>query len=87
VATLGAAGALVCEGVAVERVAGVAAQCVDTTGAGDAFNGALAVGLGAGVTLIDAVALANAAAAASTERLGAQDGLLTELELRRRLHA
>lgn len=45
---------------------------VDTTGAGDAFVGALAAGLAAGRTLPDAAAHATRVAAASVQRLGAQ---------------
>ncbi len=71
--TLGARGAWVAaaEGVA-ERVPGFKVQPVDTTAAGDVFNGALAVALGEGAPLLQAVRFANAAAAISTTRLGAQ---------------
>jgi ribokinase len=48
---------------------------VDTTAAGDAFNGALAVALAEGQELVQAVAFANAAGAASTTRPGAQPSL------------
>ena len=44
---------------------------VDTTGAGDAFNGALAVGLAEGKTLNDAVRFANATAALCVTKAGA----------------
>lgn len=81
VATLGAAGALVCDGDAVERIVGVSVQCVDTTGAGDAFNGALATGLAGGLSLTEAAWQANAAAAYSTETAGAQEGLLSLAQL------
>ena len=87
VATLGADGVLLCDAGPVERVDGVAVQCVDTTGAGDAFNGALAAGMAGGMSLADAAVVANTAAAFSTETAGAQEGLLTGLELRRRLGA
>jgi len=43
---------------------------VDTTGAGDAFNGALAVALAEGQPLADAVAFANVAAALQVTKLG-----------------
>lgn len=46
-------------------------EAMDTVGAGDAFNGALAVGLAEGKTLQDAVRFANAAAAVSVTRAGA----------------
>jgi sugar/nucleoside kinase (ribokinase family) len=45
---------------------------LDTTAAGDVFNGALAVGLIEGRALGDAVRFANAAAAISVTRMGAQ---------------
>lgn len=47
-------------------------KALDTTAAGDVFNGALAVGLAEGRRLRDAVAFANAAAACSVTKLGAQ---------------
>lgn len=47
-------------------------QTVDTTGAGDAFNGALAVAIAEGDNLVDAVKFANAVAALSTTGSGAQ---------------
>ncbi len=45
---------------------------MDTTAAGDVFNGALAVALAEGHGLHEAVRFANAAAALSVTRLGAQ---------------
>ncbi|MCP4710619.1 MAG: ribokinase, partial [Planctomycetes bacterium] len=47
-------------------------KAVDATAAGDVFNGALAVGLADGKTLGQAVSFANAAAALSVTKLGAQ---------------
>jgi ribokinase len=44
----------------------------DTTGAGDVFNGALAVALAEQTSLAEAVRFANAAAALSVTRDGAQ---------------
>ena len=58
---------------------GFAVDVVDTTGAGDTFNGALAVFLSEG--LPQAVCKACAAAALSVTRLGAQGGMPTRAEL------
>ena len=48
---------------------------VDTTAAGDAFNGALVVSLSEGFNLEEAVRFANRAAAYSVQRLGAQSSI------------
>ena len=70
--TLGSRGAFVAgEGVR-KLVPGFKVKAVDTTAAGDVFNGALAVALGEGRPVIEAVQFANAAAAISVTRLGAQ---------------
>ncbi len=57
------------------------AQPVDTTGAGDAFSGALAWGLASGKDLDAAVELASACAALSTQTPGARAGMPTQQEL------
>ncbi len=50
-------------------------KAVDSTAAGDTFNGGLAAGLAQGYSLEKAVVLANAAAALSVTKLGAQTGM------------
>jgi ribokinase len=60
-------------------------KAVDTTGAGDVFNGALAVALAEEQPLIDAVRFANAAAAISVTRLGAQPSAPSRREVQRLL--
>ncbi len=64
--------ALVSSDGAVTRVPAYAVAVVDTTGAGDAFVGAFAVGLGLGLTDLDAVRLGIACASASVTRPGTQ---------------
>ena len=72
VVTLGADGALVVDGETLERIPAPRVEVVDTTGAGDAFNGALACELAGGAALLDAVRSAIAVAAASTRAAGAR---------------
>jgi len=50
----------------------VPVKAVDTTAAGDVFNGALAVAISEGKELKDAVDFANRAASISVTRMGAQ---------------
>jgi ribokinase len=70
--TLGARGAFAATASTQELVPGFPVKAVDTTGAGDVFNGALSVALGEGRSLLEAVRFGNAAAALSVTRLGAQ---------------
>jgi sulfofructose kinase len=54
---------------------------VDTTGAGDAFHGAFAVGLAEGLPVAECARMAAAVAALKCTRLGARAGLPTRAEL------
>ncbi len=54
---------------------------VDTTAAGDVFNGVLAVALAEGKPLLEAVRFASAAAAISVTRWGAQPSAPTRAEI------
>jgi ribokinase len=72
IVTLGAQGVLSCDGTSALHFPAFPVDAVDTTGAGDAFNGALAVGLAAGGTWEEALPLANAAAALACTKGGAQ---------------
>jgi ribokinase len=72
IVTLGAKGVLYCDGKSALHFPAFPVDAVDTTGAGDAFNGALAVGLAAGGTWEEALPLANAAAALACTKRGAQ---------------
>ncbi|MGW4562055.1 ribokinase [Streptomyces sp. NPDC004561] len=81
VVTLGAAGALVCDGSGVTRVPSVEVDAVDTTGAGDAFTAALAWRLGSGAALAEAAAYAARVGAAAVTRRGAQESYPTAAEV------
>jgi len=70
--TLGSAGAYVYSEDFKGMVSGFKVDPVDTTAAGDTFNGTLAVALAEGNSLQQAVIFANAAAALSVTKLGAQ---------------
>jgi ribokinase len=72
VLTLGARGAYVAAEGVRSLVPGFAVEAVDTTAAGDVHCGALAVALVEGRPVLEAVRFANAAAALSVTRLGAQ---------------
>jgi ribokinase len=79
--TLGAKGALISAPGCVKLVPGFSVRPVDTTAAGDIFNGALAVAVGEGLELGEAVRFANAAAALSVTKLGAQPSAPTRSEI------
>ena len=70
--TLGSKGALVYSDQACEFVPSVKVKAIDTTAAGDIFNGALVVALAEGRSLIDSVRFACKASAISVTRIGAQ---------------
>ena len=86
VITLGERGAYLADGARERVVPPYAVSVVDSTAAGDAFSGALAVGLAEGRELEEAVTFANAAGALATTRAGAQPSLASREEVERLLH-
>jgi len=96
IVTLGARGALLCTGSVARHLPAIPVEAVDTTAAGDAFNGALAAAMAAKPqtepldpdalsVLEDAVRFANAAGALATTKRGAQESLPTRDEIERLL--
>ena len=81
VLTLGARGAYVAGDGARGLVPGFAVEAVDTTAAGDIHCGALAVALVEGRPLLEAARFANAAAALSATKLGAQPSAPTRTDI------
>jgi ribokinase len=81
VITLGERGAYVAGAEVRRLVPGFKVKAVDTTAAGDVFNGALAVALAEGRAILEAVRLANAAAALSVMRRGAQPSAPTRASI------
>lgn len=73
--TLGAKGAYLLTDSTSEVILAPKVEAVDTTAAGDCFNGALVVALAEGKALPDAVAFACQAAALSVTRVGAQTSI------------
>lgn len=78
---LGARGCLLAEGSDVTLIPSPQVPAVDTTGAGDVFNGALSVACSEGASLVEACKAAVKAAALSVTRLGAQRGMPNRLEI------
>jgi ribokinase len=77
VITLGAAGAVVADSSSATHIPAPQVEVVDTTGAGDAFVGALAVQLARDASLEEAVSYAVRAGAAAVTKEGAQGALPT----------
>jgi ribokinase len=81
VETRGDEGVIVRGPTGEERIRAPAVEAVDTTGAGDCFNGVFAVGLADGLGVGDAVRRAVFAAALSVTKPGAREGMPTRPEL------
>jgi ribokinase len=82
IVTQGPAGALLVSPHGQERFHGRhAAEVVDTTGAGDTFNGVLAAWLAGGASLDDAIRAANVAASMSVAAAGARGGMPRRAEI------
>jgi ribokinase len=84
VITLGAQGAFVKNSRVRELVSAIdAGAVVETTGAGDAFNGGFAVALGQGMDIMSATRFACAVAAISVTRPGTANSMPTRSEVER----
>lgn len=70
--TLGSNGALIYNNKEFFLIPTLAVDAIDTTAAGDVFNGALAVAISEQKNIVEAVQFANCAAAISVTKLGAQ---------------
>ncbi|NJM56509.1 MAG: ribokinase [Synechococcales cyanobacterium RU_4_20] len=81
VVTLGEAGACCATGDGVLQIPPFSVLGIDATGAGDAFNAALAVGLAEGNSLYESLIWGSASGALTVTKAGAQNGLPTRGEL------
>lgn len=79
--TMGASGAFYLAGSKSGIIPAPEVAAIDTTAAGDTFNGALVVALSEGKSIEDAVAFANKAASISVTRMGAQSSVPFRNEL------
>lgn len=77
IVTMGSKGVKYYDGKEIKIVPVYEVDIVDTTGAGDTFNGGLAAALVSGVKLDEAIKFANKAAGMSITKLGAQTGMPT----------
>ncbi|MEZ2390547.1 ribokinase [bacterium RCC_150] len=88
--TLGSGGSVVLDSLAatgerISRISPTRVDAVDTTGAGDAFTGAVAARLAAGDNLREAARFASVAAALATTQRGTQSAYPSAAEVRNRL--
>ena len=79
--TLGSKGSLVCTADGCSVVEAHRVEAMDTTAAGDVFNGALCVALSEGRSLVEAARFASRASAISVTRMGAQSSIPHRSEL------
>ena len=79
--TLGEKGFLLATKQSKEMIANHTVKAVDSTAAGDAFTGGLAYGISCGKSVKEAALYANAVAAISVTRLGAQPSMPTKDEV------
>ena len=83
IVTLGKQGALIVSREGEARIPALSIDAVDVTGAGDSFNAALAVFLGEGLSIEEAVRQAVVSGAYTAMRLGVIGGLPTRAEVER----
>jgi ribokinase len=81
IVTKGSKGVVLYQDGVEKEIPSFKVDVVDTTGAGDSFNGALALSLSEGMSLEEACQFANAVGALSVTKLGAQGGMPTKAEV------
>ena len=79
--TLGVNGAYYTDGEREIHVAGIKVKALETTGAGDAFNGGFATAIGEGMDVETALKFTNCTAAISVTRLGAAESMPSRAEI------
>lgn len=84
--TLGSKGVLYHDGQREVMVPAYRVKPIDTTGAGDTFNGAFAAAIVKGMSIEDSVKFGNLAASLSIQKFGAQGGMPTLEEMEESLN-
>ncbi|KHD45239.1 ribokinase [Streptococcus hongkongensis] len=82
IVTLGKEGAIYHNGEQLEQIPALLAEAVDTTGAGDTFNGAFGYALAKGLEIKEAIRFATLASHLSVQKFGAQGGMPTLEEMK-----
>lgn len=86
IVTKGSKGVMIYNNSEKIEIPSIKVDAVDTTGAGDSFNGALATALCEGLGIEEACRFANVVGAISVTKLGAQTGMPTKKEVEEFLH-
>ena len=82
IVTMGSKGVYYHDGTSEKHVSSYSVDPIDTTGAGDTFNGAFAVALTAGLDMDSSIRFGNLAASLSIQKFGAQGGMPTLAEMK-----
>jgi ribokinase len=81
IVTKGSKGVVIYKNGKKVEIPSIQVEAVDTTGAGDSFNGALAYALCEGLEIVESCRFANVVGAISVTKLGAQTGMPTKKEV------
>lgn len=79
--TLGSDGALLKDKNSYTKIDAQVVNPIDTTAAGDVFNGAICVGLSEGKSIVEAIKYATIASAITVTKMGAQSSIPTRQEV------
>lgn len=86
IVTMGSKGVYYHDGTSEKHISSYKVNPIDTTGAGDTFNGAFAVALTAGLDMEASIRFGNLAASLSIQKFGAQGGMPTLAEMKESEH-
>lgn len=82
IVTLGSKGSTYFDGKQIQMIPAIKTKPVDTTGAGDTFNGAFGFAISKGLEIADALRFATLASHLSVQKFGAQGGMPTLDEMK-----